>query len=108
MGRAFDFKDSVWSADEREGGGVATGGRLSVDSGVLNPDQMNRDYGEEVGKIWAASRLRDRIDAIIIHEESEAQSGTHEEALALAPQTKRPISQEARQILQAMEKGWRR
>ncbi len=94
--------------DEREGGGVATGGRISVDSGVLNPDQLTEDYGEEAGQLWSKSRLRDRIDAIIIHEESEARAGTHEEALALAPLTTRPISEATRRILRAMEQGWKR
>jgi hypothetical protein len=94
--------------DERDGGGVATGGRISVDSGVLNPDQLAKDYGEEAGKLWAESRLRDRIDAIIIHEESEAEAGTHEEALALAPKTTRPINEATRRILRAMERGWKR
>jgi len=93
--------------DERDGGGVATGARISVDSGVLNPDQLTKDYGEEAGGLWAKSRLRDRIDAIIIHEEAEAKAGTHEEALALAPQTTRPISEATRRILRAMERGWK-
>jgi hypothetical protein len=93
--------------DERDGGGVATGGRISVDSGVLNPEQLTEDYGEETGKLWAKSRLRDRIDAIIIHEEAEAKAGTHTEALATAPQTTRPISEATRRILQAMERGWK-
>ena len=70
--------------DERDGGGVATGGRISVDSGVLNPDQLKKNYGEEAAELWSRSRLRDRIDAIIIHEEAEAKAGTHEETLALA------------------------
>ena len=93
--------------DERDGGGVATGGRISVDSGVLNPDQLTKDYGEPAGKLWAQSRLRDRIDAIIVHEESEARAGTHEEALALAPQTTRTIGEATRRILRAMERGWK-
>jgi hypothetical protein len=88
--------------------GSVTGGRISVDSGVLNPDQLTKDYGEDVGELWSRSRLRDRIDAIIIHEESEAKAGTHEEALALAPQTTRPISEATRRILRAMERGWHR
>ncbi len=87
---------------------MVTGGRISVDSGVLNPDQLTKDYGEDVGELWSRSRLRDRIDAIIIHEESEAKAGTHEEALALAPQTTRPISEATRRILRAMERGWQR
>ena len=94
--------------DERQGGGVASGRRISVDSGVLNLEQITEAYGEEAGRLWAKSRLRDRIDAIIIHEESEGRAGTHEEALALAPRTHRPISNSTRRIFQAMEKGWKR
>ncbi len=75
---------------------------------MFNPDQLKRDYGDYAGKVWAKSRLRDRIDAIVIHEECEAQSGTHEDALALAPQTRRPVRHEAREILRAMEEGWGR
>ena len=36
---------------ERDGGGLATGGRISVDSGVLDPDLMTRDYGEDTGRL---------------------------------------------------------
>jgi hypothetical protein len=82
----------VFFPHERDGGGNGTGGRLNVDSGVLNPDLLTRDYGKEAGALWAQSRLRDSIDAIIIHEESESRSSGHEEALASAPQTKGPIS----------------
>jgi hypothetical protein len=93
--------------DERDGGGVATGARISVDSGVLNPEQLTQNYGEEAGALWAKCRLRDRIDGFIIHEEAEAKAGTHKEALALAPQTTRPISEATRRILRAMERGWK-
>ena len=97
----------VFFPHERDGGGNGPGGRLNVDSGVLNPELLTNDYGEKAGAMWARSRLRDRIDAIIIHEEAESQSGGHEEALARAPQTHRPISQRARQILRAMQEGWK-
>jgi hypothetical protein len=33
---------------------------------------------------------------LAVHEEAESQSGRHEEALARAPQTDRPISERAR------------
>jgi hypothetical protein len=93
---------------ERDGGGVATGGRITVDSGVLNPDLLTRDYGKKAGRLWARSRLRDRVDAIIVHELAEGDASTHEEALALAPGTALPITKESRRILRAMEKGWKR
>src|SRR4051794_11474917 len=44
---------------ERNGGGVATGGRINVDSGVLNAELLTADYGEEAGRVWAGSRLVD-------------------------------------------------
>jgi hypothetical protein len=54
---------------------------------------------------WARSCRRDRIDAIIVHEIAEATAGTHEDALALAPQNARQISEATRQILRAMGSG---
>ena len=92
--------------DESDGGGVASGGRISVDSGVLNPDLLTIAYGHDAGKLWARSRLRDRIDAIIIHEFVESQAGTHEEALTLGSKTNREITEATRHILIAMERGW--
>ncbi len=56
IGSSDHERGVTWRAffpDERDGGGVATGGRLSVDSGVFNPDQLDRDYGE-----YASGRRR--------------------------------------------------
>ena len=92
---------------EGNGGSVGTGGRINVDSGVLNPELLTKDYGEKAGRVWAKSRLRDKVDAVIIHEFSEAEAGTHEAALAAGLRTERPISDGARRILRAMEEGWR-
>jgi hypothetical protein len=53
-------------------------------------------------------RLRDRLDAIIAHEHEEHRHGmSHEKALKAAPKTQLPISDRAREIAKAMEKGWR-
>ena len=93
--------------NETVGGSVATGGRIGADSGVLNPELLTGPYGAEAGELWARSRLADRIDAIIIHELSEAEAGSHAEALALGPKTDRPISPATRQLLRAMEAGAR-
>jgi len=68
---------------DRKGSGVV-GKRISVDSGVFNPELLTERYGPRVGTIWAISRLRDRIDAVIIHELAESQTGTHEAAEVLA------------------------
>jgi hypothetical protein len=92
---------------ENSGGGVSTGGRINVDSGVLNPDLMTEPYGKRAARTWRKSRLRDRIDAIITHELSEADHATHVAALKAAPKTELLITDGARRILRAMEKGWR-
>jgi hypothetical protein len=92
---------------EDSGGGVSTGGRINVDSGVLNPDLMTEPYGKRAARTWQKSRLRDRIDAIIVHELSEAARATHVAALKAAPETELPITDGARRILRAMEKGWK-
>ena len=63
--------------DEMTGGGNGPGSRINVDSGVMNLDLLVKDYNEHASKLWAASRLKDRIDAIIIHELSEAEAKTH-------------------------------
>jgi hypothetical protein len=54
------------------------------------------------GKVRAESRLRDRIDAIMAHEDIESLTGDDDLAEAIAPDTKFPITDEARQILRAI------
>ena len=62
-----------------------TGRRLTVDSGVFNVELMaNRP---EVRAVWAKSRLRDRIDATMAHEDTESLTGDHDLAEAMAPDT---------------------
>jgi hypothetical protein len=56
----------------------------------------------EVGTVWAKSRLRDRIDAVIAHEDAESLTGDHDPAEALAPNTTLPITDGARHILRAI------
>jgi hypothetical protein len=92
---------------ERDGGGNDPNGPVNVDSGVFNPELMTEAYTKKTAKVWRKSRLRDRIDAIIAHEISEADHGTHEAALKMAPKTELPINDRARRILVEMEKGWR-
>jgi hypothetical protein len=109
---ASDHKNGVaWRTffpDEGNGGSNGPGGRINVDAGVFNLDLLTQDYGHEATKIWAGQRLRDRIDAIIIHELAEAEAGTHQAALTLAPGTDRPISAGTRKILHAMRDGWKK
>ncbi len=100
----------AWRAffpDEHDGGNVTTDGRINVDSGVLDPELLTPIYGEAAGEVWAKESLKDRMDAIIIHEEAEHREGTHEAALAAAPLTNRPIAEGARRIFRAMEEGAR-
>jgi hypothetical protein len=69
-----------------------------VNSGCLNPELL-KGKGR---RIWARSRWRDRIDAIISHEWEEDRLGSHEAAMKHAAKTELPISDGARQILRAM------
>ena len=108
---ASDHKNRVaWRTffpDEGTGGSNGPGGRINVDAGVLNLDLLTKNYDEEAAKIWARERLPNRINATIIHELAEAEAGTHEAALRLAPETERPISEGTRRILRAMRDGWK-
>jgi hypothetical protein len=81
--------------DEVDGGGVAPGGRISIDSGVLNPDL-------HPVKAWADETLRRRIDATIAHEYEEARGGTHAYAVEQAPETDLPVGGRVRKLLRAI------
>ncbi len=87
---------------ERTGGGNATGGRISVDSGVLNPKLNAAEMGPKARAIWEKSRLRDRIDATIVHEYEEAARGSHEAAVAASPDTLLPLGEKARHLLRVI------
>jgi hypothetical protein len=83
-------------------------GQINIDSGVMNPSAMDEPYGEECGKLWRKTRLKDRIQAIVVHERAEHQyNGDHELALIAAPETTLPISHAARELLRAQEAGWK-
>jgi hypothetical protein len=98
---ATDFAgDGRWKAfiaHGRSGGSLTDG--ISINSGCLNPELLK---GRKGGQVFAKARLRDRIDAIIVHEFEEDRLGTHELALTHAPKSALPISDEARRILRAM------
>jgi hypothetical protein len=77
-----------------EGGNNSPEGGLIVDSGVLNLDLLTKNYGIIAADLFAKSRLRDRLDAIIAHEyEEHRHSMDHEAALRHAPKTELPISE---------------
>jgi hypothetical protein len=93
---------------ERSGGGINHAGQVNLDSGSFNPELLTREYGKEAGKLWAQSRLRHRWEALEAHEDMEWRMGMdHDAAVEHAPETELPISNEAREILRAMKKGWR-
>ena len=46
----------------------------------------------EARDVWAKARLRDRIDAVIAHEDAESLTGDHDLAEAMAPDTTLPIT----------------
>jgi hypothetical protein len=91
--------------DEAIGGSNGTGRRLFVDSGTLNPQLNTEMIGPEASTVWAHSRLRDRIDAVISHEHLEAQGVPHDAVVQRAPDTELPIRENARKILRSMAKG---
>jgi len=98
----------VFLADEAIGGSYGTGRRLFVDSGVLNPELNAEVIGSEASKAWAKSRLRDRIEAVIVHEHLEAQGIPHDEVVERAADTDLPIGENARRILRRIAEGVRR
>jgi len=81
------------------GGSNGPGGRLTVDSGVFNPELMAGTPGQTA---WRKARLRDRVDAVIAHEYEEAMCGGHVEALIRGPDTELPIPESARNLLRSI------
>jgi hypothetical protein len=108
MGHSDRSHDVLWRVlpHETTGGGVV-GPRIGVDSGVLNPDLLTKPYGAAASQVWARSRLRDRIDAIIAHEFAEAAAASHRDAIEQAVDTPLNISEAARHILHAMAQSER-
>ncbi len=98
----------VFLPDEAIGGSYGTGRRLFVDSGVLNPKLNAEVIGSEASKVWAKARLRDRIEAVIVHEHLEAQGIPHDEVVERAADNNLPISENARRILRSIAEGVRR
>jgi hypothetical protein len=95
----------VFFPHERTGGGNVPGGRITVYSGVLNPELNAEKYGPRYASLWKKARLRDRIDSIIVHEYEEAKGVSHAEAVARAPDTELPVRRQVRDILRAMAEG---
>jgi hypothetical protein len=95
---------SAFNPYERDAGGVSPDGRLNVDSGVLNPEQMSH-LASPAPEAWRKARLRTRIDAAIAHEDAEWRAGSHEAAVEQAPETDLPIGGGARALLRAIRLG---
>jgi hypothetical protein len=95
---------SAFNPYERDAGGVSPDGRINVDSGVLNPEQMSH-LVSPAPEAWRKARLRTRIDAAMAHEDMEWRAGTHGAAVELAPETDLPIGKEPRKLLRAIRLG---
>jgi hypothetical protein len=104
---ARDIRYGVWRnffPGEREGGGLAPGGRISLDSGIFNPERMAH-LGPEASRAWARASVKDRAKARIAHEDMEYRTGTHEGAVEYAPETDLRIGGRARALLRAIRLG---
>ena len=95
---------SAFMPHKRTGGGNVPGRRLTVDSGVFNPE-LFKESRPRVSSSWAKSRLRDRLDAIIAHEHTEAASGGHLDAIRDSADTRLPIREAARRLLRIIAEG---
>lgn len=90
---------------ERDAGGLSTGGRINVDSGVIDPRWHAEIIGPKAQALWEKSRLRHRIDAAIAHEDAERRTGSHEAAVEQAPETELPVGGRVRALLRAIRLG---
>ena len=106
----YDFRHAAFFPKERTGGANSPGARINLNSGILNPELLAPKPGGEVATLWAKGRLRDRMDAIIAHEDieglrvaaGEETRAAHAGAVAQAPDSPLPISEGARRILRAI------
>jgi len=105
--RELNYQRTAFLPHEGAGGGVAFDG-INVDSGVLNPQLNAEEFGPQASSLWAKGRLRDRIDAVIVHEHEEAEGVRHEEAVQRAAETPLAISDHARRILRAIAENEKR
>ena len=111
IGSSDHLTGVAWRAffpHERDAGGRSTGGRINIDSGVLNPEWNAERIGPRAQAKWEKSRLRDRIDATIVHEHEEHRGGSHEYAVENAPDTKSSVGGRVRALLRAIRLGERR
>ena len=94
--------------DDAKGGTNDFAGRIYVDSGVLNPQLNSEALCPEASTLWARSRLRDRIDAVIAHEYEESGGISHDQVVERVAETALPIGESARRILRSIAEGEKR
>lgn len=94
----------AFNSYDRDAGSLTPDGRLNVDSGVLNSEQMSH-LGLPGPQAWREARLRTRIDAVIAHEDMEWRAGTQEAAMELASETDLPVGGGPRKLLRAIRLG---
>jgi hypothetical protein len=111
MGERDHARDSeIYSffPGDREGGTVSHAGQITLDSGLMNPELLSEAYDDEAREAWQRTRIGDRAEAIIAHELAEHEyGGDHELALIAGPETELQFSDNARELLRQMERGWR-
>jgi hypothetical protein len=95
-------------SEETKGGTNDLASRLYVDSGSLNPMLNAEAIGPAAERVWAKSRLRDRIEAVIAHEDLESSGMPHDDVVQRVPDTDLPIGVNARKILRSMADGAKR
>jgi hypothetical protein len=79
-----------------------------VDSGALNPQLNAEAISPEASALWAKSRLRNRIDAVIAHEYEESGGISHDQVVERVAETTLPIGENARRILRSIAEGEKR
>jgi hypothetical protein len=102
-----DLSYKTFHPAERTVGGISPDGRITLDSGVMNPEAMDEPYGLEAGTYWRKMRLGDRMQAAGAHEYEEYEGGSHLESLRRGPNTALEVSEPAREMLRKMRDGWR-
>jgi hypothetical protein len=64
--------------------------------------------GPQASTLWAKSRLRDRIDAVIAHEHEESGGIPHLQVVERVAETALPVGENARHILRSIAEGEKR
>ena len=99
--RRFRFPACRLLSQGADGGENSPGARINLNSGVLNPKLLASMFGPAASELWEKGRLRDRIDAVIVHEdieglkvvEGQGFEAVHTAALIQGPETARPITE---------------